>query len=444
MTQTSALWLTLCTALVLACAGCNRSVGAPDENPSRSSATAVDRVTAGKPQRKTIRLETSQPGRIQSFEQTPIYPKVSGYVEKIHVDIGDQVEKDQLLAQISVPELDVEVLHAKALVTQAEAGVSKAQAAVRAAQAAARTAEAHIREAEAAVARATAQHDRWKSEHARITELANNGSVTKKLVDETLNQLKAAEAAQHEAEAAVESAKAAYAQSEADIEKTRSEETAAAAAINVAKAALAKAQAILGYTELKAPFKGVVTQRNVDTGHFTQATRTADARPLFVVSKSDTVRVCVDVPEMEAAWVDPGDAATVQVQAIRNKKMKAKVTRTSWTLNSTNRSLRTEIDIPNEKHKLRPGMYATVRIVLDERPDALVLPASAVIYTDDEAFCHTVVDGKIDRRPIQLGIHSGGNVEVLEGLKGDETVVVLQAASFKPGQEVELRNMAVK
>lgn len=436
------LALGLCLSLGALTAGCSRSEGAPGDNQPASSAVA--RATVGKPQRKAIRLETVQPGQIDAFEETPLYPKVSGYVGKVIVDIGDQVEKDHLLAELSVPELDADLVHAAALVSQAEAGIKKAQADVRAMQAAAKTEQTQIRQAEAAVTRAAAQHERWKSEHARITELADKGSVTKKLVDENLNQLKAAEAAQTEAEAAVESAKAAFAQSQADVEKSRSEASAAVAALGVAKATHARAEAMLAYTKIKAPFKGVVTQRNVDTGHFTQATRSADSRPLFVVSQSDTVRVFVDVPELEAAWVDAGDAATVQVQALRNKEVKAKVTRTSWTLNSTNRALRTEIDIKNENHELRPGMYSTVRITLEERSDALVLPASSIIYANDEAFCHVVKKGKIVRRAIKPGIRSGGDVEVLEGLNGDETVVLLQPASFTPGQAVEVREAAAQ
>jgi RND family efflux transporter MFP subunit len=444
MTRPSAYYLGLGLSLTLSVitAGCSSSEGAAGENQT-AAASSLPRVTAGTPQRKTIRFETTQPGQIDAFEQTPLYPKVSGYVGKVMVDIGDKVEKDQVLAELSVPELEVDVVHAAALVTQAEAGIKKAQAAVRAMEAAAKTAQTQIRQAEAAVARTKAQHERWKSEHARMTELAAKGSVTNKLVDEALNQLKAAEAAQTEAEAAVESAKAAFAQSEADIEKSRSEELAAVAALGVAKATHARSNAMLAYTEIKAPFKGVVTQRNIDTGHFTQATRSAD-KPLFVVSQSDTVRVFVDVPELEAAWVDAGDAAVVQVQALRSKETKANVTRTSWTLNSTNRSLRTEVDVANEKHALRPGMYATVRITLEERPDALVLPVSSVIYANDEASCHVVENGKIVRRALKLGIRSGGDVEVLEGLKGNESVVMLQPASFTPGQAVEVRETAAQ
>jgi RND family efflux transporter MFP subunit len=443
MKSASCLCFALPVALVLSAAGCSRSEGAPGENQTAAS-SAVVRVTAGKPQRKTLRLETSQPGQIDAFEEAPIQPKVSGYVDEVFVDIGDRVEKSQLLAKISVPELEVDLLHAESLVSQAEAGIKKAQAAVRAMEAASKTAQTHIRQAEASVARTTAQHERWKSEHRRITELAIKGSVTNKLVDETLNQLKAAEAAHWEAEAAVEAAKAAFSQSQADTEKARSEEAAAVAALDVAKAGHARAKTMLAYTEIKSPFRGIVSQRNVDTGHFTQATRGADAKPLFVVSQSDTVRVFVDVPELEAAWVDPGDAATVQVQALRNKEAKAKVTRTSWTLSAMNRSLRTEIDIPNPQHELRPGMYATVRVVLHEQSDALVLPASALMYADNEDFCYGVENGKIVRRPVTAGIRSGGEVEIVSGLRESETIVLAQPSSLAPGQTVEVRQGADK
>jgi HlyD family secretion protein len=436
-------WLAVVPAAVLlaAAGGCNRSGGAEAKAAQPQS---IVRVTVGKPQRKTLRLYTTQPGQLDAFEQTPIHPKVSGYIGEVLVDIGQRVEKDDLLAKISVPELDADLAHSEALVAQADAGIKKAQAAVRAMEAASKTAQTRIREAEAGVARADAQLVRWKSEYRRITELADNGSVTKKLVDETLNQLKAAEAARQETEASVDSAKAAFVQSQADIEKAKSEETAAGAELGVAKATQTRAQTMLAYTQIKAPFKGVVTQRNVDTGHFTQATRGADAKPLFVVAQSDTVRVFVDVPEMEAALVDEGDAATVQIQSLRNREVIGKVTRTSWTLDPANRSLRTEIDLANKDLSLRPGMYATVRILLEERPNALVLPISAVMYEKNETFCNCVKNGKIVRQPLKVGLRSGDEVEVLDGLGGDETVVLLASSSLAPGQAVEVSETATK
>jgi HlyD family secretion protein len=201
---------------------------------------------------------------------------------------------------------------------------------------------------------------------------------------------------------------------------------------------------MLAYTEIKAPFKGVVTQRNVDTGHFTQATRGTDAKPLFVVSQSDTVRVFVDVPELEAALVEPGDSATVLVQALRNREIPAKVTRTSWTLDPSNRSLRTEIDIPNSEHGLRPGMFATVRILLDERSDSLVLPVAAILQADNKTYCNRVENGKIVREPVVLGLRSGDEVEIASGLSGKETIVLARSAALTPGQMVAVHEQAGK
>jgi HlyD family secretion protein len=201
---------------------------------------------------------------------------------------------------------------------------------------------------------------------------------------------------------------------------------------------------MLSYTEIKAPFKGIVVQRNVDTGHFTPATRGADSKPLFVVAQTDTVRVFVDIPEMEAALVDEGDAATVQIQSLRDREVPGKVTRTSWTLDPANRSLRAEIDLVNEDQSLRPGMYATVRILLEERPDALVLPAAAIVHSANETFCNGVKDGKIVRKPVALGLRSGDEVEIRSGLDGDETVVVVQSESLTPGQAVEPQEAAAK
>src|SRR5690606_30580440 len=123
------------------------------------------------------------------------------------------------------------------------------------------------------------QWQRSKSEHERMTDLAASGSVTRKLLDEALNALTAAEAAKQEAAARVSSAKAGVAEAEANREKARSDHAAAEARVAVAESNLAAVRTMLAYTELRAPFDGVVTQRNVDVGHMT---RPGDNKPLLV------------------------------------------------------------------------------------------------------------------------------------------------------------------
>ena len=126
-------------------------------------------------------------------------------------------------------------------------------------------------------------------------------------MDESLNQLRAADAARQEAEANVKSAEAFLQAAHANIQKSQADLAAAGARQKVADANLAQAKTMLAYSEIKAPFNGVVTQRNVDTGHYVHPVTSSMTEPLLVVAQTNQVRVFVDVPEMEAPLVDAGD-----------------------------------------------------------------------------------------------------------------------------------------
>jgi RND family efflux transporter MFP subunit len=141
---------------------------------------------------------------------------------------------------------------------------------------------------------------------------------------------------------------------------------------------------------------------------------------------------------MEAPLVDPGDRAVVRVQSLRNQELVGTVTRTSGSLNTSNRSMRTEIDIPNQEGLLRSGMYATVTLRLEEHSDVLVLPITAIVRDGDETSCCCVASGQIQRKSIVLGLRSGNEVEVVSGLSGSESIVIAQAESLRPGQKVEV------
>jgi len=427
-----ALILTALGVTTLA-SGCGHQAApaAPQTPPSTQ-------VTAGKPERKTISLSTTQPGQIEAFEQTPLFAKIAGYVEELFVDIGDPVKKDQVLVRLSVPELHDDLRQKEALVAQAEAEVQQAQSTIAACKAAAETAQSKIVEAEAGIARSNAELERWKSEHARIQELAGKGAVTKKLEDETLNELRAAEASTQEAAAKVQSTRTGMYEAQANVGKAEADKGAAEARLQVAKADLARAKTMLGYTEIKAPYDGTVTRRMVDTGHYVYPANGATNQPLMVVARTDVVRIFVDVPELEAARVDSGDPAVVHVQALEEKKFEAQVVRTSWTLLESNHSLRAEIDVPNPAGLLRPGMYATVTIRLEESADAITVPVSAVVREGSDAYCICVDSGKIERRPVQLGLRSGGDIQVLSGLDADQLVVLKQPNSLRQGQAVQV------
>jgi HlyD family secretion protein len=420
--------------------GCSRRAAEPTSSTGQSAAS-VDRVTAGKPVRKTLKRSTTQPGRIEAFEEAPLYSKLAGFVQEVFVDIGDSVQKDQLLIKLSIPEMLDEVKQMEALVAQADAEVSQVEAAVKAAEAAAGTAEAKVTQAEAGVGRAAGEYERWQAEHTRMKELASNGSVTQKLVDETLNQFRAADAARQEAAANVKSAEASLRAAQANVQKSQADLVAAGARRQVAAANLARTKTMLAYTEIKAPFKGRITRRNIDTGHYVHPVTGATAEPLLVVAQTEKVRVFVDVPEMEAPLVNADnrpDSVVVRTQSLGEKGIEGTVTRTSWSLDASNRTLRAEIDLPNADARLRPGMYAKVDILLDQRNEVLTLPMTAIVREGGATYCCIIESGKIERKPIELGLRSGNEVEILSGLNADQVVVLARADALKEGQPVEI------
>jgi RND family efflux transporter MFP subunit len=425
--------LALAAAALVSIAGCHSSASA---DPQAAAAPPL-RVTAAQPVRKTLRRECVQPGQIEAFEQTPLHVKLPAYVEKLYVDIGDRVEADQLLAELFLPELKDEVRQKEAALVQAEAEIELAAAAVHAAEAAVATARANVGAAEAGNARADADLTRWQSQYARISQLVSGGSLDRKLEEETGNSLKAAEAARGEARAKVESANATFAQSQADVVKAKANEAVARARQGNAQADLSRVKALLQYTQIRAPYAGVVTQRNVVRGDFVQPPGGMTAKPLLAVARTDKVRIFVDVPEMDSPWVEAGHGGYVSVQALPDMIVEGKVARTSWVLGA-NRTLRTELDLPNPHGLLRPGMYATARIVLQERSDVCVLPLAAIVRQGKQAYCWVAQDGKAVRTPITLGLQVENDVEVVSGLKGDELVVQSQIASLQEGRAVEV------
>jgi len=393
-------------------------------------------VLVGTPQRKSLKLQTVQPGHIESYEEASLRSKLSAFVGEVRVDIGDMVSAGQVLVQLLIPELSEEVKQKEAQVAHAKALRAQAQAGIAAAEAALESAKAKVVEARAGIGRVESEYQRWRAEAERVRELAQRGSVTVKLVDETDNQLRASEAAKGEAHAVVQSAESALREAEAATQISTASVAVADAKLEVALADLAYTRALAAFAEIKAPFDGVITQRHVHTGHYV----VNGGEPLLVLNRIDRMRLIVDVPEMEAPLVDAGDAgdvATVRIQSLNATEWSAKVSRTGWALSTGNRSLRTELDIPNPTGRIRPGMYATVSLLLEQRENALTLPAAAIIREGQNTFCCLVQDGKARRHPIQVGLRVGDDVEVLSGLEESQAVVLARAASLKPDQAVE-------
>jgi RND family efflux transporter MFP subunit len=428
--------------MLLCIAGCDWSSSTAAQPAASSTSTSgaagstAYTLAAARPTIKTLRRESVQPGEIEAFEFTPLFAKLPSYVQKLHVDIGDRIGAGQLLVELFLPELKDELRQKEAAVVQAQAEIELAAAAARAAEAAVATARANVGAAEAGNLRAEADLTRWQSQYARISQLVAGGSLDRKLEDETRDALKAAQAAVGEVRAKVEAAKATLLESQADLAKAKAAEVVAAARRGNAEADLSRQRTLLDYTQIRAPYAGVVTERNVNRGDFVQPATTMTARPLLSVARTDIVRIFVDVAEMDSPMVEAGRVGYVNVQALPDRVVEGKVTRTSWALGA-NRTLHTELDLPNPSGLLRPGMYATAHIILQERPQVRVLPRSAIVGEGKQASCWTVKNGRAARVSITPGLQVGNDVEVTSGLQEDELVIQSPPATFQEGQPVE-------
>jgi RND family efflux transporter MFP subunit len=419
----------------------------PADQSAAASASSLPRVTVITPERKTIRQTVEQPAQIEAFEVTPLYARVAGYISQMHVDIGDRIEgpkfdtdgklakAGQPLAELSIPEVDDEVRQKAAAIVQAKAEEEQARAAVKVADAKVTTAQALVVETAAAISKATAEYDRAKSEYERFVQLAAGAAVTQKNVDEAKERFASADAERARAAAGRTSAQATVKESEALLEKAKADLAASAARVEVAQADHARARAIAQYGTIRAPYDGIVSRRNVHTGHLVQAA--TQGEPLLVVMRTEPVRVFLDVPEADADLINDGDEAVIRIPAMNGREFRGVVKRSSWSLDNSARTLKTEVDVPNEDGRLRPGMYAYTRIVADEHKDAIVLPTSAIGNDKGESFCLAIENGKIARKPVTLGLRSPGELEIATGLEGNEKVVRGNLSAYLPGQAVE-------
>ena len=329
---------------------------------------------------RTIVRTVGQPSFIESYERTSVFPKLMGYIEKWDVDIGDKVKKGQTLATLFVPELVEDLGTKKATVELDKQRIELAKKVVKVAEADVKSAMASLSEAKAILDKFEAMVERWASEVKRLQNEVDRGVVDPQVLLESTNQLKSSTAAREAAKATIAKAEAELLSNDADLAKANVAVQVARADLVVAQSEASRIQAWVGYLTLPAPFDGVIVARNANTFDFVSPS-TGDptameraphlspkgAAPIYVVDRTDIVRVFVDIPEQDANYVQIGTKATVLAKAYRDQPIPGSVTRTSWALNIKSRTLRAEIDLPNPGGQLLPGMYAYAKVII-ERP----------------------------------------------------------------------------
>jgi HlyD family secretion protein len=401
-------------AAALAVLGCHR---APDAAPSASTETPAPAVADTiHPERTSIRREVSNPATIESFEETAVFAKIAGYVKSGWKDRGDTLRKGEVLAELWVPEREVELHQKEALVRKADSEVEQARQAVLVAEAVFTSAKAKVTAADADLQAAQARYERQKSQYARMVTMKQ--VVSKENVEEAELGHLTGVANLEKAKADVKVAQAFQFESQRRWDKTKADLKVAEDFLSVAREERDYAKTMLNYARLLAPYDCVVTERNVVTGDFVQLPAHGADKPLYVVDRTDLVRVVVQVPENDAEWIRDRTSAVVRIPKLQNQTFAGQVARISWSLNTTTRTLRAEIDLPNPDGRLRPGMYAYVTLNA-ELSNVLTLPRSAVATEGDvtrgyQTFCYELSDGKRQRLNVELGVGDRQRVHVLK------------------------------
>ncbi len=211
--------------------------------------------------------------------------------------------------------------------------------------------------------------------------------------------------------------------------------------LDMAKANMQRTETLLGYTKIVAPFSGIVSRRSVDPGAFIPAATSGSVSTnaaLLTLIDIRSVRIEIPVPEPEVPRVKVGLPVQVTVDEIPGRLFTGAVTRFAYALDEASKTMLAETEIPNPTEELRPGMYARVRVGIERKVQALLVPAAAVIAGRGQDSVLTIVDGKAKRLPVKTGFRDDNDVEILDGLSAEQPVILGGPNPPADGQPVQV------
>jgi RND family efflux transporter MFP subunit len=342
--------------------------------------------------RSASKSELNLPGNIQAFTEAPILARADGYIKRRMVDIGDHVRAGQPVAEIEAPELDQQVQQARANLQQTQAALEQYQA--------------NYQQGKANLELARITAERWSS-------LAGQGVVSRQDND------------QYQAQ---------YQAQTANVEALEKAIAAQRSTIAAAQANLARLDDMQGYRVVKAPFDGVITQRNVDIGALVSTGTTL----LYRIAQTATLRAYVNVPQANASFIRPGQAARLTVTNLPGRFFVGTVARSSDSLDPNSRTLLVEIQVPNPDGALLPGMYAQVDLS-NPRPNApLLVPGDALVARAEGTQVALVrADHTVHLQKITVGRDYGDRLEILGGLQEGDMIIANPGELAREGIQVD-------
>ena len=384
-----------------------------------------------------------------------IGPAAAGIAATLHraprIDYGSFVREGDILLVIDAPELVQRVAMKETLWRVAEADLEATRTALDTYDALVEAARANKRHAEAEVIAAAGERDYRNLDYGYHQNLFEQKTIQKSFLDE---KQKAAQAGISAYEASLAKVLAA----EADIKVAQTKLITARADLRVKEAHVRaaredhrEAQVLADFAYLRAPFDGVITYRGVDEGDFVQNSSTRENKQVMTVTAVDPLRVVLNVPERDAAWVRVGAPATVQVDALDRWQVTCPVSRTSRSLDLKTRTLHVEIDLDNPSRNLMPGMYGHVTMTLRKLENVLAIPADAVVSRGSKNYVLIVKDGVAHREQVRIQFDNGHDVTAVKLIDdrevqfdGTEEIILSNKGEIGEGQHVKPTRMPAK
>jgi HlyD family secretion protein len=402
----------------------------------------LPRLETVEPERYQLPVRTELSATVEAMEKADLCARVPGMVESLHlnlskteIDIGCRVSAGEPLMKLAVPDLEADKRHKEALLDQAE---KQKEQTIEAQNVSAK----ELDEAMAQEKRYQAEFNRSREKHERTTKLVQRGALQPETAEETRNQLEAASSAWQAARAAIASKQARLTATDADLKVAETR-------IRVSRADVQRLEVLIGYATVRAPFDGLVTKRWVDRGAMIKD----PAIPLLTVMRTDTVRVLLDIPDRDVPLVNAteqnpnpdgkGDPVELRLLALGAKTFHGHITRVASALDPTTRTMRSEVHLDNRDGILRPGMYGSAMVTLDQRDSALTVPSTALVRRGDKVELFCIADpsgdpprGVARRIEVEIGFDDGKRVEIRSGLSGNELVIAKGNGVVREGDAV--------
>jgi len=359
---------------------------------SRASSQSLLEVNVAEVKRSGAQTSLVLPGSIEAVTEAPVLARASGYIRKRLVDIGDRVAAGQVLAVIEAPEIDQQIRQAKAQVDQAASAIQQAQA--------------NLVQGQANLQLAEVTKDRWQ-------KLFDKGVVSRQEND---------------------TYRAQWTAQQANVDSLGKAVAAARSNLGAAEANLARLNDLQSYQTVRAPFAGVITLRNVDSGVLV----TEGATLLYRIAQTDRLRTYLNVPQADAGSVRPGQEATLVIPDLAGRKFPGVVTRTANALDPASRTLLVEVQASNASGLLMPGMYTHVDLAVPRKEPPLVIPGDTLVVRDNVTQVAVISsDGTVHFQRIQLGRDLGDRLEVLSGLEQGQLLAINPSDAVRDGVKVK-------